>query len=175
MNGKKHIPNITNLHAEKHIKEQARNEIFTIVLNKCIDKIIETNHTTDKTFIYFEVPNFIIGFHSYDRLGCIHYLIQELSREKYKVEFIEPYYLYIDWSTNTKSRKLESINFLPTSNPLKLRQQTKELLKKYPNTSKIVFEYEKTDSKEKTPKDKNSKDKNSKKKTPKDKNPKDKP
>lgn len=159
MSGKKQIPNITNLHAQKYIKEQARNEIFTIVLNKCIDKIIETNYTTDQTFIYFEVPNIIIGFHSYDRIGCIHYLIQELSREKYKVEFIEPYFLYIDWSTNTKSRNLESIKFLPTSNPSKLKEQTRELLKKYPNTSKIVFEYEDT----KTKKDASLKNKKNKK------------
>jgi hypothetical protein len=142
MSGKKQIPNITNLHAQKNLKTQAKNEIFTIVLNKCIEKIIETNTTTEKTFIYFEVPNIIIGFHSYDRIGCIHYLIQELSREKYRVDFIEPYFLYIDWGTNTKSKGVESINYLPTSNPSHLKQQTKELLKKYPNTSKIVFEYE---------------------------------
>lgn len=163
MSEKKQIPNITNLHAEKHVKEKAKNEIFTIVLNKCVDKIIETNHTTDKTFIYFEVPDIIIGFHSYDRIGCIHYLIQELSREKYKVEFMEPYFLYIDWSTNTKSRNnLNSINFLPTSNPLKLKQQTKELLKKYPNTSKIVFEYQDDKQKESGSK-KESRDKPKKK------------
>jgi len=152
---KKQIPNITNLHAEKSMKTQAKNEIFTIVLNKCIDKIIETNHSTDKTFIYFEVPNLIIGFHSYDRIECIHYLIQELSREKYKVEFIDPYYLYIDWGTNIKkSKKIDTYmiqNVIPTSNPMKLQQQTKELLKKYPNTSKIVFEYEDLNKKKDAP------------------------
>lgn len=148
---KKQIPNITNLHAEKGMKTQAKNEIFTIVLNKCIDKIIETNHSTDQTFIYFEVPNLIIGFHSYDRIECIRYLINELSREKYKVEFVDPYYVYIDWSTNVqKSKKIDSYmlqNVIPTSNPIQLQQQTKELLKKYPNTSKIVFEYEDLDKK----------------------------
>lgn len=143
---KKQIPNITNLHAEKCIKTRAKNEIFIIVLNKCIDKIIETNHSTDKTFIYFEVPNLIIGFHSYDRIECIRYLIQELSRERYKVEFVDPYYIYIDWSTNVqKSKEIDSYmlqNVIPTSNPIQLQQQTKKLLKKYPNTSRIVFEYE---------------------------------
>jgi hypothetical protein len=32
-------------------------------------------------------------------------------------------------------------NIIPTSNPNKLREQTKQILKKYPNASKIVFEY----------------------------------
>jgi hypothetical protein len=147
MNGKK-IPNIANLHAEKNIKIKARNEIFTIVLNKCIDQIVETNRTTDKTFVYFEVPNIIIGFPGYDRLSCVHYLINELSKERYNVEFIEPYYLYIDWSSSGyKSKIIDNLfiqDVIPTSNPDKLKEQTKELLKKYPNASKIVFEYDDT-------------------------------
>jgi hypothetical protein len=146
MNNKnKKIPNIANLHAERFVKEKARNEIFTIVLNKCIEQIIETNSRTDHTFIYFEVPNIIIGFPGYDRLACIHFLIQELCKENYKVEFIEPYYLYIDWSTTHKPKTIDNLviqNIIPTSNPDRLKQQTKEILKKYPNTSKIVFEYE---------------------------------
>lgn len=153
MNNKKQIPNINTLHAERNVKEQAKHKIFTIVLNKCIDKIIETNQFTEKTFVYFEVPNLIIGFPGYDRIACIHYLIQKLTAEKYKVEFIDPFYLYIDWSTNNYSRNLDTLpfqNIIPTSNPSKLKAQTKELLKKYPNTSKIVFEYEDNNSQKKT-------------------------
>ena len=147
MSGKgKKIPNIANLHAEKNIKDAARNEMFTIVLNKCIDQIVDTNSRTDKTFLYFEVPNIIIGCTGYDRLSCIHYLIHELSKEHYKVEFVEPFYLYIDWSTNNfKAKNIDNLvmqHVIPTSNPERLKEQTKRLLKKYPNTSKIVFEYE---------------------------------
>lgn len=144
-NSNKKIPNIDKLHAERNVKEQARNEIFTIVLNKCIDQILETNTRTEHTFIYFEVPNIIIGFPGYDRLACIHFLINELTKENYKVEFIEPFYLYIDWSKSSKPKTIDNLviqNIIPTSNPEKLRQQTKEILKKYPNASKIVFEYE---------------------------------
>lgn len=144
MNNNKKIPHISNLHAQKLVKEQARNEIFTIVLNKCIDQIVETNTRTEHTFIYFEVPNIIIGFPGYDRLMCIRYLINELTNENYKVEFVEPYYLYIDWSQGGKGKTIDNImiqNIIPTSNPNKLREQTKQILKKYPNASKIVFEY----------------------------------
>ena len=164
MSGKsRKIPNIGNLHAEKTIKEQARNEIFTIVLNKCIDQILETNRRTDKTFVYFEVPNIIIGFPGYDRLSCVHYLIHELSKEKYKVEFIEPFYLYIDWSTNIyKPKTIDNLvmqNVIPTSNPEKLKEQTKELLKKYPHASKIVFEYEDSNKRISSASSKNKKNK----------------
>lgn len=159
MNNNTHkIPNISNLHAEKFVKEQAKNEIFTIVLSKCISQILETNSRTENTFLYFEVPNLIIGCPGYDRLACVHFLIQELTNEKYKVEFMEPLYLYIDWSKNNKPKTIDNLmiqNIIPTSNPDKLREQTKELLKKYPNASKIVFEYE--DSRKKPTSSKNKK------------------
>lgn len=161
MNNKnRKIPNISKLHAEKLVKEQARNEIFTIVLHKCIDQILETNTRTEYTFIYFEVPNIIIGFPGYDRLACVHFLINELSKENYKVEFIEPFYLYIDWSKGSKPKTIDNLmiqNIIPTSNPDKLREQTKEILKKYPNASKIVFEYD--DSRKDSASSKNKKNK----------------
>ena len=82
-NNTRKIPNISNLHAERLVKEHAKNEIFTIVLNKCIEQIMETNSRTEHTFIYFEVPNIIIGFPGYDRLACVHFLIQELTKENF--------------------------------------------------------------------------------------------
>jgi hypothetical protein len=150
MNRHKKIPKIDNLHAEKSVKQQSKDEIFTIVLNKCIDQILETNARTEHTFTYFEVPNIIIGFPGYDRLACIHFLIHQLRQKGYTVEFIEPIYLYIDWGQNfTQSKQTKSNNIIDnisfeniihTSNPGRLKEQTKALLKKYPNTSKIVFE-----------------------------------
>lgn len=159
-NKNRQIPDISNLHAEKMIKEQSRNEIFDIVLNKCIDQIVETNARTEHTFIYFEVPNIIIGFPGYDRLACVHFLINKLSKKNYKVEFIEPFYLYIDWSRHDKPKTIDNLliqNIIPTSNPNKLREQTKEILKKYPNASKIVFEYD--DNRKKDAYSKNKKNK----------------
>lgn len=141
----KKIPNISNLHNEKNVKEQARNEMFNVVLNKCIDDITYTNKFTDKTYIVFEVPDIIIGFnggHRYDKMSCITYLIQQFTLQKYMVQFIEPYYIYIDWGTNI-DKKVDYIQkIIPTSNPTKLKKQTDELLKKYPNTSKVTYVYE---------------------------------
>jgi hypothetical protein len=133
------IPNVNSLHQEKYTKEKARNDVFTLVLNKCIEKIIYTNKNTEQTYVFFEVPKILIGFPFYDMKSCIIFLMQKLSKENYKVHFIEPFYLYVDWGTAV-SKDLPD-NFIYTSNPEKLKLQTKELLKKYPNTSKVVFEY----------------------------------
>ena len=139
------IPKIANLHREKNIKEQVRNEMFNVVLNKCIDDIKYTNKFTDKTYIVFEVPDIIIGFSGgqrYDKMSCITYLIQQFTAQKYMVQFCEPFYIYIDWGTNNDKKTDYIQRMIPTSNPIKLKRQTDNLLKKFPNTSKITYVYD---------------------------------
>ena len=136
------IPSIHALQQEKTKKEQSKSDIFNIVLNKCIEKIVYTNRHTDKTFILFEVPKILIGYPMYDMKSCILFLIQKLSANGYIVEFIEPFYLYIDWGcaqqhTLKKSQKIKFGNY-----PEYLQEKAKSILQKYPNTSKVEFIYE---------------------------------
>jgi parvulin-like peptidyl-prolyl isomerase len=70
------------------------------------------------------------------------FLMNAFSLKQYYTEFIEPYYLYIDWSNNSKNIDDNAYIKSITSNPEKLRQETKKLLKKYPNTNKIQYIYE---------------------------------
>jgi hypothetical protein len=139
----KQIPNINNLHNEKDIKEKELNNLYSIVLNKCIDEISFTNKSTDKTYIIFEVPNIIITQFSvkYDQILCINYLISQFNKKGYFTKFYQPNYLYIDWGVNESKLNNKYINeFISMS---RLEKQKNELLKKYPNASKIQFVYEK--------------------------------
>jgi hypothetical protein len=153
---KLNIPNINTLHQEKDEKQKSKSKMFNMVLNKCIEKIIYTNRHTEQTFIVFEVPHFLIGFPGYDRIECIRFLISELTSKDYKAEYIDPFYLYIDWGSNKKNSNYGSHtssngnvykNFdkisqvVKTGDPEKLKNQTKKLLEKFPNTSNIIFEY----------------------------------
>lgn len=141
------IPNIHNLHNEKNVKEKIKTEAYILVLNKCIEKIVYTNKHTDQTYIFFDVPRFLIDYPFYDMNSCVMFIMNKLVPNNYTVSFIAPFYLYIDWSTEITVNKI----------PDKLRLQTKELLKKYPDTTKIVYEY--TDTKPSSSKKKNQKKK----------------
>jgi hypothetical protein len=134
------IPSINNLHNEKNIKEKIKTEAYILVLNKCIEKIMYTNKHTDQTYVFFDVPKFLIDYPFYDMNSCVMFIMNKLIPNNYTVSFIAPFYLYIDWSNDIKSNVFNNI-------PDKLKIQTKELLKKYPNTTKVVYEY--TDSKPK--------------------------
>jgi hypothetical protein len=128
------IPTIDSLREEKSIKDSSRVDIFNVVLNKCIEKIIYTNRHTDKTFVIFEVPQILIGYPTYDMKTCILFLINKLSQNKYIVHFIEPFYLYIDWGSQIQKKD-------------SLKEQTKRLLQKFPDTSMVEYVYTSNSSK----------------------------
>lgn len=132
-----YIPSIRSLHEEKHIKTLTTNDIYKTVLNKCIEKIIYTNKHTDKTFVIFEVPKLLIGHSNYNMKSCIHFIINNIISHGYLVQFIEPFYIYIDWGSNHTN--------ITRTGPIqnnKLENTTKQLLKKYPNVNQIEYIYE---------------------------------
>ena len=134
------IPSITKLHEERDEKVKSKNGIFKIILNKCVEKIVYTNRYTDKTFIIFEVPKVLIGYPSYDMNSCMSYMISRLSNSGYIVEFIEPFYLYIDWGSKSKYNTSSSSS---SRHHNSLRStDTTAILEKFPNASKIEFVYE---------------------------------
>jgi hypothetical protein len=141
------IPSISTLHNEKYVKETSKNEIFNIVLNKIIQKIVYTNRHTDQTYIIFEIPKILIGYPQYDMKSCILFVMNRLSSSGYMVEFMDPFYLYIDWGTNGDNRpkpkpvrsQMSNISIKHKDN---LRDQAKILLKKFPGASEIEFVYE---------------------------------
>jgi hypothetical protein len=140
------IPKISDLQREKFIKENEKLKIFNLVLQNCIEKISYTNTKTDQTFVYFEVPNIITGSFDYEKMGCVIFLMEQFVKQNYYVEFIQPGYIYIDWSVKA-SKKVDDLcieDIIHTCNPKKLKQQTKELLKKYPHVGKIQYIYEDT-------------------------------
>lgn len=150
------IPNIFSLYKEKQSRDQLKNDIYTIVLNKCIEKIVYTNRHTDKTFVIFEVPKILIGYPQYDMKSCILFIMEKLSEKHYLVEFTEPFYLYIDWGTALQNQSKQNQKLKSSSVPSKLKKQTQRLLQKFPDTSKVEFIYEDTIS---TSKDKSNKKK----------------
>jgi hypothetical protein len=141
------IPSISSLQQEKSIKEKGKNDIFNIVLTKIIQKITYTNRHTEQTYIIFEIPKMLIGYPQYDMKSCILFVMNQLSNNGYIVEFVQPFYLYIDWgctkqNPGTNDTYNDIKGSLTTKHKDKLQTQTKALLSQFPNTSHIEFVYE---------------------------------
>ena len=100
------LPSITSLHEEKTLKESSKNDIFKIVLNKIIQKIIYTNRHTEQTYIIFEIPQILIGYPQYDMKSCLLFIMNKLNENGYLVDFVDPFYLYIDWGSTCKTKQM---------------------------------------------------------------------
>lgn len=134
------VPNIFTLQQEREIRNRSKNDVYSIVLNRCIEKITYTNRNTDKSFVIFEVPKILIGYPYYDMQSCIMFLMNKLSEQQYLVEFIDPFYLYIDWGTAIQKNSKQAQ--IPSMNPDRLKRQTKRLLQRFPETKQVEFIYE---------------------------------
>jgi hypothetical protein len=121
------------------MKVTSLNDIYKTVLNKCIEKIIYTNRHTDKTFIIFEVPKILIGQTSYDMKSCIHYIINNITTHGYYIQFIEPFYIYIDWGSKHTSMYSNSMINKEDND---IQAKTKEILKHFPGINKVEYIYE---------------------------------
>ena len=115
------IPSIKKLHNERNNLDKIENNIYNIVLNKCITNINYTNRYIKKTYMYFEVPKILIGQLHYNINSCILYIMKKFMNDQYIVYFIEPNILYIDWSNLPKKDKLT--------------ETTKKIMSKYPNAT----------------------------------------
>jgi hypothetical protein len=137
------IPSISSLQQEKSIKVKSKNDIFNIVLTKIIQKITYTNRHTDQTYIIFEIPKMLIEYPQYDMKSCILFVMNQLSSNGYIVEFVQPFYLYIDWGCSKQNQKpVDYKGNAIKKHKDKLQTQTRALLSQFPNTSQIEFVYE---------------------------------
>lgn len=149
------LPSITSLHEEKTLKESSKNDIFKIVLNKIIQKIIYTNRHTEQTYIIFEIPQILIGYPQYDMKSCLLFIMNKLNENGYLVDFVDPFYLYIDWGSTCKTKQMNiKSNTLSSKHRDKLQSQTRKLLERFPE---IEFIYEDQVAKNRVKKNKNKK------------------
>lgn len=149
-----YIPSISSLHEEKTKKILDTNDIYKTVLNKCIEKIIYTNKHTDKTFVIFEVPKILIGHSNYNMKSCIHFIINNIISHGYLVQFIEPFYIYIDWGSNNNKKIQRSSMIMqqsstPSTSSSSLENTAKQIFKKYPNVREIEYIYQDKNQNEK--------------------------
>lgn len=134
------LPSITTLQREQMKKDVLKNNLYKIILKRCGQRIVEANKKTRHTYCFFEIPTIIIGHNDYNITDCAKYLINELVKEGYVVDFIQPNYLYIDWGKTIQSSSDYIPNWIENKN--KFEKQAKKYIKKYPD-AKIEIIYDK--------------------------------
>ena len=83
------------------IKQQKEREDKKYVTFEKIFKHVEKKICTASTmgcyFIWFIVPDMLIGMSSYSREDCQQYIINKLCKNGFEIDFFEPNILLIKW------------------------------------------------------------------------------
>ena len=78
------------------IKKKIKKECFKKILELINNKILLISKT-EETSTWFEIPLFMLGYPTYDINECSSYLKLKLETKEFKVNFLEPNILLINW------------------------------------------------------------------------------
>ncbi len=89
--------NIKDLYATINEKTLKRMEIYDSVLQKC-HKRIQYHSTLQRTYCFFQIPEFIIGVPLFDAQEMKTYLMNSLTTNGFQLLYIDPNWLFVHWN-----------------------------------------------------------------------------
>lgn len=96
--------NINNLHNEIEKRENRKNKTYQTILEKVQYRIITVNKKSNDCYCFYIVPTFIFGVPLYDMTKCIIFIMEDLIRRGFKVNYTHPNLLYISWKEKPKQQ-----------------------------------------------------------------------
>jgi len=120
--------NIKELYSTINNKNIKRLEIYDTILQKCHHRI-KYNSTLERTYCFFQVPEFIIGVPIFDINELRTYIMNSLKKDNFEYIYVEPNWLFIYWS-NKSSKSL-------INNPVEIKN-IKNIKNKQNNNYKSV-------------------------------------
>ena len=91
--------NIDDLYDKRQKRDLKQLSIFNKILSRIHKRIqytAKSKNCTD-TFIWFTVPEYILGEPIYDKGDCIGYLVSQLDKNGFHVKYIHPNTLFVSW------------------------------------------------------------------------------
>lgn len=95
--------NIDDLYETIDEKNNKRLQKFDGIL-KQIHSRIKYNAKLERTFCFFQIPEFIIGVPLYNVSDLRNYIINSLKRNGFHIVYIDPNWLYISWSKEDRGK-----------------------------------------------------------------------
>lgn len=81
-------------------REKKKFVTFDKIYNKIEKKIVSAS-STDFYYIWYEIPQYIIGQPFYKYVDCSEYIINKLKKCNFKIEKYDPNILLISWFPST--------------------------------------------------------------------------
>lgn len=92
--------NIDELYDKRQRRDLKQLSIFNKILNRVHKRVQYTAKSKQgDTFIWFLVPEYIVGEPIYDKGDCIGYLVSQLEKNGFFVKYVHPNTLFVSWHT----------------------------------------------------------------------------
>ena len=112
--------NIKDLYSTINSKNIKRLELYDDILIKCHKKI-KYNSNLERTYCFFQVPEFIIGVPLYNVSELRVYIMNSLKKDGFEYLYVKPNWLFISWfsksaaslvNKNTEIKNIKNIKDL---------------------------------------------------------------
>jgi len=90
--------NIDDLYEKKQKKDLKIISIYNKILKRIHTKIRMTSRNTNEQYVWFLVPEMLIGVTRYNNAECIAYLINQLRENGFNVSYTHPNLLLVSWA-----------------------------------------------------------------------------
>jgi len=124
--------NINDLFETTNHKTLRRLETYDGILKQCHCRI-KYYSKFEKTTCFFAIPEFIIGIPLFDVTELRTYMVNSLRKNGFKIMYLHPNWLMVDWTEKKKSLK-------------KLQENTQSTIKQVKSNYKPIEEYKPTGS-----------------------------
>ena len=89
-------------------KDQARHRAYNQILEQALQKVAHSaSQPTQPTFVYYNVPPFVLGLPALDLQDCVVYIVHQLRTQGYEVRYTYPNLLHISWAHHERQYFLE--------------------------------------------------------------------
>tara|TARA_Y100001958_G_C21236339_1_gene562859 strand:- start:1364 stop:1795 length:432 start_codon:yes stop_codon:yes gene_type:complete len=127
--------NINSLYETMYERNLKRYQKFDDILRKLHNRI-RYHAKNEKTFCFFQIPEFIIGVPLYNIDDLKEYLIKSLQKDGFEYMYIDPNWLFVTWELK-KSKKI------PSPKPKKKKDQGQyKLIDEYKPSGSLYNEYD---------------------------------
>jgi hypothetical protein len=90
--------NMDELYEKKRMKNEMELNIFNRLLNRIHNKIkLTSRQKSDEQYIFYVVPEVMIGLPKYNHSSCVSYLMYKLQENGFNVQYINPNVLFVSW------------------------------------------------------------------------------
>jgi len=90
--------NLDDLYEKRKTQDQAKLYTYNKILSRIHAKIkLTARQQVNQQFCWFVVPEIILGVANYDHFGCVEYIIEQLSKNGFRIQYTHPNLMLISW------------------------------------------------------------------------------